>query len=171
MINLPNTFENSIALARSIELDRQMIPVFDLDGVAIDATHRQILKPDGSLDLDNYRANSTPEKIALDTALPFAITMQQLTEMKRDFFICTARVMCRSSEKWLTKRGINASAIFSRDGESDIRRDFKLKHDHLTSYFSDQELMRAVLIDDNQANLKMAESIGMTAIHVPFHGH
>lgn len=170
MITLHNTFENAVDLVDAIKKDR-IIPVFDLDGVIIDATHRQILKADGSLDLDQYRANSTPILIDQDKALPFAISANTLTSAKIPFFVCTARVMCRSSIKWLSKRGIMPHMIFSRDGENDNRRDHILKRDHLTANFSKKQLERSFLIDDNESNLLMANAIGMQAIHVPFDGH
>jgi hypothetical protein len=171
MITLQNTFENSISLFESIKRDRSIIPVFDLDGVIIDATHRQLTKADGSLDLDHYRENSKPSMIEQDRALPFAITLLKLTEAQIPFYVCTARVICKSSKKWLTKRGIKPSMIMSREGENDFRRDHVLKRDHLTKLFTEKELQRSFLIDDNENNLKMASDLKMAAIHVPFMGH
>ena len=49
--------------------------IFDLDHTVIDSSHRQITKADGSLDLDNWIANCTREKIMADTFLPLASTL------------------------------------------------------------------------------------------------
>ena len=49
-----------------------MLFIFDLDGTTIDSSHRQNTLPDGSLNLDAWVRNNTPEKIARDSLLPMA---------------------------------------------------------------------------------------------------
>ena len=169
-------FENKADnLAELIALLSTRTVFFDLDGVCIDATHRQILKPDGSLDLAKYRENSTARKIAKDKELPFLQALQHC--VSRDHYhgvhIATARVMCPYTKKWLEKRGALPSSTISRDGENDTRRDHVLKHAGITQVlpYANQR-RRAVLIDDNMNNLLMAsDDLGMLAIHVPFAGH
>jgi len=39
------------------------ILIFDLDGTTIDSSHRQATKADGTLDLQAWFKNATPEKI------------------------------------------------------------------------------------------------------------
>ena len=46
--------------------------IFDLDHTVIDSSHRQATRPDGSLDLDHWRENSTPAMIEADSLLPLA---------------------------------------------------------------------------------------------------
>ena len=46
--------------------------IFDLDHTVIDSSHRQATLPDGSLDLDHWRENSTAGMIRRDKLLPLA---------------------------------------------------------------------------------------------------
>ena len=46
------------------------ISIFDLDGTVIDSSHRQATKPDGTLNLEHWFENATPDKIAQDRILP-----------------------------------------------------------------------------------------------------
>ena len=39
--------------------------IFDLDHTVIDSSHRQATRPDGSLDLEHWKANSTRQLIAV----------------------------------------------------------------------------------------------------------
>ena len=171
MLTIQNTRAAALQLTDAILLDQSIIPIFDLDGVVIDATHRQAIHPDGSLNLEMYRKLSTAANIAKDQVMPLAEVPQFLTDAGRSFFVCTARVMCKNSEKWLRKNGIKPTAVFSREGENDRRKDFELKEYHLTRAFSSLELSRSFLVDDNLANCQMAQRLNMKAIHVPFHGH
>ena len=66
--------------------------IFDLDGTVIDSSHRKATLPDGSLDLDHWIENCTPEKIAGDSLLPLAGYMRQVYP-HHEVLICTARVM------------------------------------------------------------------------------
>lgn len=171
MLQLDNCNDNVAELLNTIHSYRLFV---DLDGVCIDATHRQILKPDGSLDLAKYRENSTAAKIRKDKPLPFLQGLQWA--VNRDHFhgvsICTARVMCTYTRRWLDKRGALPSDIISRQGDRDIRRDHVLKHAGITERVTTKaKLRRSVLIDDNMNNIEMAHELGMLAIHVPFEGH
>tara|TARA_Y100001963_G_scaffold150483_1_gene231652 strand:+ start:120 stop:653 length:534 start_codon:yes stop_codon:yes gene_type:complete len=166
-----NTKANALQLVLATMDNASVIPVFDLDGVAIDATHRQICNPDGSLNLAKYREMSTAEHISKDKELPMLYAMQRFSDLGKPFFVCTARVLCVNTRQWLQLRGVNPTHIFSRDGESDHRRDYLLKQDKLTEAFTRSELKRAYLVDDNEANCKMAAGLGMAALHMPFDGH
>ena len=46
--------------------------IFDLDHTVIDSSHRQATLPNGDLNLQHWRENATPEKIAQDSLLPLA---------------------------------------------------------------------------------------------------
>ena len=46
--------------------------IFDLDHTVIDSSHRQITRPDGSLDLAAWRRHNTRANIMRDTLLPLA---------------------------------------------------------------------------------------------------
>lgn len=172
---LPERVENTAKTATFLSVffsqNRILTPVFDLDGVAINAKHRQITLPDGSLDLQKYRENSTASMIAKDQELPILATMQTLSQFNVGFHIATARVMCKHTQRWLQQRGVKPNFVFSRQGDSDTRRDFELKRHALQTNFTQALLNHMVLIDDNQANCEMARQIGMRSIQVAFDGH
>jgi hypothetical protein len=170
MITLKNDLSAAKQLAASI-LISNVIPVFDMDGVFTDASHRQICNPDGTLNLEKYRTSSTAEKIAQDKQLPMIETLRILQNYKRQYVVCTARVMCASTKKWMQDHNVKPAFVLSRDGEEDHRRDSVLKEMKLTSTFTAQQRKQMLLIDDNMQNCKVALNIGMHAIHVPFDGH
>ena len=66
MLTIQNTRAAALQMTDAILLDQSIIPIFDLDGVVIDATHRQAIHPDGSLNLEMYRKLSTAANIAKD---------------------------------------------------------------------------------------------------------
>lgn len=171
-ITLVNNGASAMSLFQSIQKNAgKIMPVFDLDGVVFDATHRQICNPDGSLNLAKYREMSTAEHIAKDALLPLALVPQLLTMNQIPFAVCTARVACEHTRDLMFNNGINPYRIFAREGETDTRRDYQLKRDHLTNAYDSATLSKSFLIDDNKANIEMALDIGMRAIYVPFEGH
>jgi len=168
------TLENTKTVARNLAvniLTTKVVPVFDMDGVFANATHRQICNPDGSLNLDKYREMSTLAHIMKDTALPLIEAIHVLQEQEVDFHICTARVMCANTLAWLQANNVTPVSIMSRDGDTDSRRDYQLKTDKLSAGFTPSQLKNMVLIDDNLANCKAALALGMKAVNVPFEGH
>ena len=60
-----------------------MLFIFDLDGTTIDSSHRQNTLPDGSLNLDAWVRNNTPEKIARDSLLPMAESWKTINRQKK----------------------------------------------------------------------------------------
>lgn len=140
------------------------LPVFDLDGVLFDATHRQATLPDGSLNLAEYRKSATPENIAKDKPLPLIGAVHALNGANIPYTVCTARLLCEGTFKLLAAHGVFPSAILGRSNE-DGRKDYELKAEALQFYD------KPLLIDDNLANLQAIEKIGGLGIHIPFHGH
>lgn len=67
------------------------IIIFDLDGTVIDTSHRYRNKPCGTIDLDFWFANSTPEMIARDTLLPLADVWRRYHREGHEIVVCTAR--------------------------------------------------------------------------------
>ena len=70
-----------------------MFCIFDLDGTVIDSSHRKLAKPDGSLDLEHWIDNCTPEKIAADSLLPLVSLMRKNWRGGHTVLVCTARVL------------------------------------------------------------------------------
>ena len=111
------------------------ITIFDLDGTCIDSSHRQNTLPDGTLDLTNWFANATPEKIFQDTLMPLA---QQIRKRQKagDFtIVCTARTMSFADFEFLMNEGINPDMIISRK-VGDMRPDGEMKLAKLKSLFN-----------------------------------
>jgi hypothetical protein len=170
MLTLKNTPKSAKELLAAL-LVSKVVPVFDMDGVFADASHRQICNPDGSLNLDRYRAMSTAENINKDKAMPLITVLQELTRREVEFHICTARVACENTVDWIENKNIKPKSIMARCGMHDSRKDYKLKTTNLISRFSHSQLKNMVLVDDNIENCKAVTTIGMKAINVPFHGH
>ena len=82
--------------------------VYDLDETIITSSHRQCFKPDGTLDLEHWRENCTPEMIAKDKLLPLANHMRQSFYQRGTFVtICTSRVMQKADWQYLNRNGLN----------------------------------------------------------------
>ena len=139
-----------------------MLLIFDLDGTAIDSTHRQNTLPDGSLNLAKWKENNTPEKIALDTLLPLG--EQWSGGLNKKIAIITARVLGDADYKFLKDNNLRYDYIYSRK-VSDIMPDAALKRLALYKLASDmgkslQWLQKfAVMYDDNLSVLKMASKL------------
>jgi len=183
MKTLKNTSKAAQELASAI-MQSGLISVWDLDGVLLDASHRQAVFSEdhhtlglctaeqiGTLNLEAYRALSTPENIAQDKSMALIEAIHILNANNVPYYVCTARVLCRSTKNLLKARGINPVWIMARAGEHDRRRDDHLKVTNLQARFSAQALRSMVLIDDNKRNLTAVQTLGLKAVHVPFHAH
>ena len=141
--------------------------IFDLDHTVIDSSHRQITKADGSLDLDNWIANCTREKIMADKILPLASMMRDLSAYPDSrILVCTARVMAKWDHVFLAAHNLTADAILSRPlGCTDSDAD--LKENLLREYCSENGLSwarfsrNACIYDDNLSVLNRLDSIGI----------
>ena len=141
-----------------------MIYIFDLDHTVIDSSHRQLTRPDGSLDLQNWIENCTLDKIMADKLLPLARLMRSAYSQGHQVLICTARNLSLFDYMFLGDNDLFANAILSRP-DGDNRPDDELKRDLLLKHFEGVPLARwarnAVFYDDNQAVLAMAEKLGI----------
>lgn len=166
MIKIENNSFAASALILTFQDNPHLIPCFDLDGVLLEAGHRQSFKPDGSLDLDHYRANTTAELVAKDQDLPLLAVVDWLNAKKRAYFVATARVLCEHTRARLLHSNIKPIAAFGRMGHDDHRKDAVLKTDHFRMAFDPCMLADVVLIDDLISNCEAAKQIGMKAINV-----
>ena len=91
-----------------------MLFIFDLDGTTIDSSHRQNTLPDGSLNLDAWVRNNTPEKIARDSLLPMAESWKTINRQNHQIVIMTARVIGAADLKFLADNGLDYDRIYSR---------------------------------------------------------
>ena len=142
--------------------------IFDLDHTVIDSSHRQLTRADGTLDLDNWIANCTREKINQDKLLPLARLMRSAYSNGHHVVICTARVLSVHDHCYLADNNLRADYILSR-AIGDNRADAEMKRDLLINYFASKNVplarwtRNAVFYDDNQAVLDMAQALGITA--------
>ena len=83
-----------------------MLFIFDLDGTTIDSSHRQNTLPDGSLNLDAWIRNNTPEKILADSLLPLAEKMRGVNREMDTVAVITARVMQDADLAFLKLNGL-----------------------------------------------------------------
>ena len=142
--------------------------IFDLDHTVIDSSHRQITRPDGSLDLAAWRQNNTRANIMRDTLLPLAAQWRRLAKKNVTIVICTARVMGEHDYEYLRQHGLRWDACLSRR-EGDATPDADLKEKMIRNYARTRPMgwakfcATAVFYDDNKSVLKMLDRIGIKA--------
>jgi len=135
-----------------------MLFIFDLDLTLICSKHRQLTKPDGSLDLEHWVENNTDEKIMQDSLLPLGRQVSHYlrnTPPSRRHIACTARVMRDADYQLLEQFNLQFDMVLSRPlGCTDA--DYILKESLLRKYALTQKipfarLMKtAVFWDDNE---------------------
>lgn len=117
------------------ELDQMAYVIFDLDGTVICSQHRQLSKPDGSLDLAHWRENCTPENIAADKVLPLARAMRRMHEAGHTIIVLTARIMQDADFRFLANNDLPFHVALHRDA-CDERADAEMKVAHLEEYLT-----------------------------------
>ena len=143
-----------------------MFCIYDLDGTVICSAHRKATLPDGSLDLEHWIENSTPDKVAKDSLLPLATLMRKNWRANHTVLVCTARVLSDADFMFFLENDIPYHKILSRPAGCQTA-DHTLKDIQLRLYAHDMGLSwksfcaQAVVYDDNQAVLNQLESIGM----------
>jgi hypothetical protein len=146
-----------------------MLYIFDLDGTAIDSTHRQNTFPDGSLNLAKWKENNTPKKIRQDSLLPLG--QQWATGLLwGKVAIITARVFQEADYTFLKNHNLNYDFIYSRR-DGDNMPDASLKR--LALYRLARDMNKSVkwlakfatFYDDNLSVLKMADSLGISTVN------
>jgi hypothetical protein len=141
--------------------------IFDLDHTIVDSSHRQATRPDGSLDLDHWREQSTPAMIERDTLLPLAHEWRKAHRKGAQIIVCTARVMGIADYRYLTSRGLFADKVISRR-EGDRTADDLLKLRSLKQYAATQGeswarfVKTSVMFDDNLNVINTLANHGLT---------
>jgi hypothetical protein len=152
-----------------------MLYIFDLDGTAIDSSHRANTLADGSLNLDAWRENSTPEMIARDSLRPLGEQWRDMvarglegTHVK--IAIITARVLGAADLQYLDDNGLAYDYIYSRN-EGDHMPDDMLKKIMLHRLARDMGVSMKYLqsfawfYDDNLSILKMGGDLGINMVN------
>ncbi len=165
------TIENTDtqALIDTLELYPNITPIFDLDGVILNAGHRIPLNEDGSLNLDEYRKLSTRDNILNDKTMPLFDVVEWLNKEKRPYLACTARVICEHNRELFRSIGFKPRHIMSRDGEHDARKDYHLKTAKISAYLSNNRSQKAndfLFLDDCAPNVRAIQKLGVPSLHV-----
>ena len=140
--------------------------IFDLDATVIDSSHRQITKPDGSLDLRAWKKNSTYDKVMRDSLLPLANHWKTIQEKKNVYIaVITARVMGDADFHYLAYKGLKADKIMSR-AFFDHRPDHIMKKQKIITFLFERNIKNwsnVTFYDDNKNVLQMLLDLGINA--------
>lgn len=142
--------------------------IFDLDHTVIDSSHRQITRPDGSLDLAAWIKNNTRANIMRDTLLPLAAQWRLADKKGATIVICTARVMGAHDFDFLASHGLRWDACLSRPMGNTLP-DADLKEALLRKYATARPMSWArfcatsIFFDDNESVLTMLDRLGIKA--------
>lgn len=141
------------------------ILIFDLDGTTIDSSHRHATHADGTLNLEAWIENSTPEKIFQDSVLPLGHLVSKLSK-KHYTIICTARVLSDADLEFLMDNGICVDKIISRPMGNNSP-DGELKKRQLNSFLSLKQFQNknVIMFDDADSVRAIVRKIGITVIH------
>ena len=142
--------------------------IFDIHHPLFFSPHRKATRPDGSLDLDHWRENSTAKLIERDTLLPLAHEWRKLQRKENaQIIVCTARVMGPADYFYFGSRGLFASTIISRQ-EGDKTPDDLLKLRGLKQYARSEGISwarlckTAVMFDDNKNVISCLTANGLS---------
>ena len=141
------------------------ISIFDLDGTVIDSSHRQMVKPDGTLDLAKWFEMATPEMIFEDKVLPLAQQIRKRQKAGDYVLVCTARNMTFADFEFLQNEGICPDKIISRP-KGNMEADGILKAKQLRSLFNLKQFKKAskVMFDDAASVRSSLRKIGIAVI-------
>lgn len=145
------------------------IVIFDLDGTVICSKHRHATLPDGSLDLEHWIENCTPEKIFADRLLPLAKAMRNIHKAGNHVVICTARVMSQADLDFLANNNLPYDGLLSRH-ETDTRPDAEMKVCLLNKYlfdlgFANIREANCIMFDDNLKVIQAMTQQGVLCIN------
>ena len=144
-----------------------MFCIYDLDGCIIDSSHRKNTRLDGSLDLEHWIENNTPEKIAMDRTLPLVSLLRKNCRGGHKIVLCTARVIQNADYQWFMNNDVPFHYLLSRP-EGCLMADHELKDIQLRLFAQQQSMSwkrfcsESVMYDDNQTILEHLANIGMT---------
>ena len=141
------------------------IVIFDLDGTTIDSSHRHATHADGTLNLEAWIENATPEKIFQDSVLPLGKLVSKIGK-KAYTMICTARVLSHADREFLMENGICVDKIISRPLGNNSP-DAELKKRQLNSFLSLKQFQNknVIMFDDADSVRSTLRKIGITVIH------
>lgn len=144
------------------------IHVYDLDGVLIDSSHRYRNLPNGSIDLDYWMQNRTPEKIKQDKLLPLAKKFSRdAIDPEIYTVICTARLISVPDLQYIIGNLGSPSKLIMRP-ENDTSPDAKLKNRELSRLFNLRQFwyLPKFFWEDNQKNIAAVSHLFTRCFHI-----
>lgn len=152
--------------------------ITDLDGCAVDSSHRQHCLPNGQLDLKNWREHCSEFDIMGDILTPWGERIAELQRKRVDltFAVCTSRVVNEFDLNYIKQSldiGSNSGLVWTRPEDcflSDADLKEKLFTDPRTIYGNfdltlAMNLGKLFFIDDLEANCLVGEKLGLQTIH------
>jgi hypothetical protein len=145
--------------------------IFDLDGTIICSKHRQKLKPNGDLDLEDWKANSARyHKVMSDTLLPLS-RLWRAIQVSTPPAICTSRVITHLEFDFLEKHGLQYNSFMHRDF-NDWTGDAEYKVKHIRRHLDETgwEASQTTLYDDHpEVRAAVKRELGLKIFNpVPF---
>ena len=145
------------------------IHTYDMDGVLVDTSHRYRNKPDGTIDLEYWFANRTPEKIQQDRLLPLA--KQYVSDCHNPLIytvLCTARVRHDWDIAFIRDNLAMPNKLVMRPVGNE-QGDFLLKHNQLRTLFNLRQFANLPrrLWEDNLKNIEALQGLFTSCYHVP----
>lgn len=126
------------------------LKIYDLDGCTIDSSHRYKINKNNRIDLDHWRENSTPEKIAMDSLLPHAEQMiNDINDSNTTVIIATARVMSKADFDFIDHHIGDPDFIVHRLDEHDHRSGIDLKVNGVNSCLNIHDFESISIYEDN----------------------
>ena len=143
--------------------------IYDLDGVLVDSSHRYRNLSDGSIDLDYWIKNRTPDKIALDKILPHSSHYQFACIDPYTFVIvCTARQWTAHDQKFIYDRLGEPNVLIMRP-VGNMQNDAVLKRRQLQRLFNLRQFQNLprYLWEDNPKNIDALRSMFTKCFYIP----
>lgn len=137
--------------------------IFDLDETVIDSAHRTPNNPDGTLNLDAYRAMHSRKNVFKDKLLPLARVMRKAKKMGYPVVILTARDMANFDYDFLRFHNLDADLILSRDKATPAHYNFS-DGDYKAEFIRLYNLHNAIMIDDSAKVKTSLRALGMPVL-------
>lgn len=137
--------------------------IFDLDETVINSKHRTPNNPDGTLNLQAYRANHNRKNVFKDSLLPIARLMKKAKIAGYKIVILTARDMAKYDYDYLKFHKLEADLILSRDKAGIDHYNFN-DGDYKKHFIEMHNLKHGLMIDDSAKVKTALRGIGMPVL-------
>lgn len=137
--------------------------IFDLDETVINSLHRTPNNPDGTLNLDAYRAKHNRKNVFKDSLLPLARVMRKAKKAGYHIVILTARDMAKFDYDYLKFHKLDADLILSRNIADKAHYNFS-DGDYKAHFIKMHNLEHGIMIDDSPKVKTALRAIGMPVL-------